>query len=77
MRTIKKVYCSCSLLSTFIDDDFDPDEVLSSVTEIDTTKLENLKLGCRREGCCVNVFRCSNCGTRFIFQLEAPEARDE
>ena len=57
MRKVDIVKCSCG----------------GSVEEIETTDEEERDYGCGRRGCCVEVYVCNKCGTRFTFSLEAPE----
>lgn len=69
-REIEKIYCSCQYNQN---NNFSLIE--STVIEMDCTNEENTILGCGKENCCTSAFQCSACGTRFSFQLAAPEYR--
>ena len=57
MRNINRIVCSCG----------------GEPSPVPTTDDEELRHGCGRRECCVNAYQCPQCGTRWTFDLEAPE----
>lgn len=58
-REINEILCSCG----------------GKPVEAQPTIEEEKEYGCGRSGCCVKVFCCPLCGTRWVFDLESPEVR--
>ena len=56
-RDVANINCSCG----------------GEVHESDPSEEEEGKYGCGRSACCVSAMQCDKCGTRFVFNLEAPE----
>ena len=56
-RKIANIYCSCG----------------GQPSEVDTTDKEEELYGCQTKGCCVRAYTCSECNTRWLFELNAPE----